>query len=182
MTCYLVRHGKDDSTVRGGWSNTPLTSEGVAQAETLASQILQTRLTVDRIYSSDLNRAVQTANILGNGLELPVTLLPEFREVNNGDLSGMKNEIALERYPGLFWNTLGWEERYPNGESPKEFYDRIQGAWQRFKEECHRYDVVLLVTHGGVINAILHMEQGIPCSNREKNFPIAHTTLIPVVI
>ena len=36
MTCYLVRHGKDDDTVRGGWSEQPLSDEGKAQAEALA--------------------------------------------------------------------------------------------------------------------------------------------------
>ena len=37
MVCYLVRHGKDDDTVRGGWSQQPLTAEGKIQADRMAS-------------------------------------------------------------------------------------------------------------------------------------------------
>ena len=65
MICYLVRHGKDDETVRGGWSDSPLTAEGVQQAERLAAELLAAGgLSIGVIYSSDLPRARQTAAIL----------------------------------------------------------------------------------------------------------------------
>jgi len=58
MTVYLVRHGQDDDTVRGGWSMSPLTDEGRAQAERLAEAIVSERekYNICRIYSSDLPR------------------------------------------------------------------------------------------------------------------------------
>ena len=61
MICYLVRHGKDDDTVRGGWSQQPLTDEGKAQADELASFVQISGLEIKHIYSSDLLRAMQTA-------------------------------------------------------------------------------------------------------------------------
>ena len=70
MILYLVRHGKDDETVRGGWSDQPLTAEGICQAE--AMSITMTERNIRHIYSSDLPRAMQTAEILAEKLQLPV--------------------------------------------------------------------------------------------------------------
>ena len=181
MICYLVRHGKDDGTVRGGWSAQPLIEEGENQAKALAQYLSEHRetLNIKRIYSSDLLRARQTASPAADALGLPLSLLPNFREANNGDLAGMDNTLAKERYPGLFWNTLEWEERYPNGESPKDFYNRIKGAWSDFSADvCAGNGNVLLVTHSGVINIILHLVHGLAYSNKEKPRSIPHARLI----
>ena len=57
MICYLVRHGKDDDTVRGGWSQYPLTEEGIQQAEALAAQIAN-HTNIRIIYSRDRKSVV----------------------------------------------------------------------------------------------------------------------------
>lgn len=93
---YLIRHGKDDDTIRGGWSNHGLTGEGVKQAENLANKLLAEGVRFDCIYSSDLARAKQTAYIIADTLNVPVVLSKAFREVNNGVLAGMKNDEAKE--------------------------------------------------------------------------------------
>lgn len=50
---------------------------------------------------------------------------------------------------------MAWNEHYPNGESPKEFFERVSNAWKKFVSEVSAYDKnVLLVTHNGVINVI----------------------------
>ena len=120
MVCYLVRHGQDDETIRGGWSDHPLTDTGIRQAEELAQKLtsITKNAKIHCIYSSDLRRAMQTSQILAEKLCLPVVPLAQFREVNNGDLAGMQNDTALIQYPGLFWNQLRWDQPYPNGESP----------------------------------------------------------------
>lgn len=179
MTCYLVRHGKDDDTVRGGWSQTPLTEEGIRQAESLASFVQESNLNIKHIYSSDLPRAMQTAEAVGNQLQLPVVPTQEFREVNNGILAGMKNDLAAETFPGLYWNTLDWEQRYLGGESPREFYQRICDAWEQFQSEILEQDEnVLLVTHGGVIQVILSIVNGEEYSNRKALRKIRNAELI----
>ena len=66
MILYIARHGKDDDTVRGGWSQTPLTEEGIQQAESLASFVQKSNLNIKHIYSSDLPRAMQTAEAVAN--------------------------------------------------------------------------------------------------------------------
>lgn len=181
MICYLVRHGKDDESLRGGWSQQPLTEEGILQSETLAEQIAS-KTNIRKIYSSDLKRAMQTAQIIAQRMQLPVTALSSFRETNNGDLAGMKNSIALERYPGLFWNQLDWEQCYPNGESPRQFYERVRTAWEVFSQMiASQQDDVLLVTHGGVIHVILSILEGRMYSNAEKQRPVKYTQMITLV-
>ena len=178
MMLYLIRHGKDDETVRGGWSRLPLTEEGVQGVAALAENHADT-MDVGRIYTSDLCRAMQTAQILGTWLKCPVISLPQFREANNGDLAGMKNTLALERYPDLFWNQMEWEQCYPGGESPKQFYERILKAWTDFSEEIGSYgENVALVTHGGVIHVILSLIEGKAYSNKERQRNIPHASII----
>ena len=179
MICYLARHGKDDDTVRGGWSGQPLTEEGKAQADELASFIQRSDLEIKHIYSSDLLRAVQTAQPVADKLHLPIIQMPEFRETNNGILAGMKNELANKMYPGLYWNTLDWEQRYPGGESPREFYERISTAWEALqKMVLEQNEDVLLVTHGGVINVILSIVNGEKYSNKTAMRKIRNAELV----
>ena len=179
MICYLVRHGKDDDTVRGGWSQQPLTDEGKAQADELASFVQISGLEVKHIYSSDLLRAMQTAQSVADKLHLPIVPMPEFREVNNGDLAGIKNELATKMYPGLYWNTLDWEQRYPGGESPMDFYERVSTAWDAFqKMVLEQNENVLLVTHSGVIHVILSIVNGEKYSNKTTMRKIQNAELI----
>lgn len=182
MICYLIRHGKDNDTVRGGWSPASLTGQGIMQAEELANSLASNpQMNIAYIFSSDLLRARQTAEIIAEKLNVSVTLLPQFREVNNGVLAGMKNAEAAAKYPGLFWNTLDWDEPYPGGESPRAFFDRISKAWREFSESIQTVEGdVALVTHGGVINGILHIVNGLQYSNKAKPFPVRHGQIIAV--
>lgn len=173
---YLVRHGADDETIRGGWSNHPLTGEGFAQADILAEAV---DFPVSRLYSSDLLRAVQTAEPVAQKLNLPIISAPQFRETNNGHLAGMKHELACEKYPGMYWSTLQWEEKYPGGESPKNFYERIAAAWEDFQQQALDCDGdMMLVTHGGVINVILCLVHGLPYTNKKHRWKIRNTEII----
>lgn len=184
MTIYLVRHGKDDDTVRGGWSDHGLSPIGIKQAHTLAEGIASQNINIDCIYSSDIRRAAETAEILSYCLGYPIEYLPGLREADNGDLAGMNNDLANEKYPGLYWSTLDYDECYPNGESPEIFYNRIKAAWLDLKSRrSKRADRdALLVTHGGVIEAILCMENGIVFSNKAKHFSAPYAELIPIEI
>ncbi len=183
MKCYLIRHGKDDDTIRGGWSSSPLTDEGIKQVEDLAVRVSENELNIKAVYTSDLARARQTADILAKALMLPVTEVPQFRETNNGVLAGMDNELAKKLYPGLFWSALDWEQSYPDGESPCAFYNRICDAWRDFKEQIQNVGGdVILVTHGGVINVIRCIESSTPYSNKENPFPVKYAEMIEIKI
>lgn len=183
MICYLVRHGKDDDSVRGGWSDSPLTDTGVLQVRALAEQFCALKADIDAIYTSDLPRAKQTAEILSATLRLPVCEKPEFRETHNGLLAGMDNTLAAQRFHGLYWSALDWEECYPGGESPCTFYQRVSTAWSTFKQELKaKNHTAILVTHGGVINVIRCIENGIAYSNKVNPFPMGNAEMVGISI
>ena len=157
---------------------------GVKQVYALAKEIAIANICVDCIYSSDIQRAAETAEILSNCLGCPIKYIPELREVNNGVLAGMENDLADECYPGLYWSTLDYDECYPNGESPEMFYNRIKTAWLELKnrELEQATKDALLVTHGGVIEAILCIENNVPFSNKTRHFSAPNAKLIPIEI
>ena len=183
MICYLIRHGKDDDNVRGGWSNSGLTAGGNLQVKILVDYIIENKneLKVEKLFSSDLPRAIETIMPISTALNLEVEFKPEFRETNNGVFAGMPNDIANEKYPGLFWNTLDWDEPYPQGESPRIFYERIKTAWEKFSEKILKENKnIILVTHGGVINVIYTLIEGTIFSNKMKMERINHAIMMPL--
>lgn len=184
MTCYLIRHGKDDETVRGGWCDAHLSDEGITQVKALAKSLAEdSQFHIGCIFASDLVRTKETAEILNSMFHVPVGFCPQFREVNNGLLAGMKNDVAKEKYPGLYWSTLEWEEHYPDGESPNEFYERISSAWNEFKDAVKKMPYnVILVTHGGVMNVIQCLEHGVMYSNKLNPHPVGYAELIAIEI
>lgn len=174
---YLMRHGADAPDRYGGWSDFGLTDVGKEQVYEARLQLLNKGIT--EIYSSDLARAKETAQLVAEYLGLPVTYLPEFRESNNGYLAGMLKEEAAQKYPGKCWNNLGWEEPWPGGESPQMFYQRIRTAWYEFKDKVHG-KTVLLVSHGGVMNIVLCLENGTPYTNKETRYKICDAEIIGI--
>lgn len=171
MKIYIVRHGQDDDSVRGGWSNTSLTDLGVKQSTDLANKVFENcdEYNIGMIISSDLTRAKQTALIISEKMSVPVKYDMGFREVNNGDLAGLDNHIAEEKYPNLYWRKLECEQHYPNGESPKEFYERVSNAWDNLKKSLVDYNKnVLLITHAGVVNVIKCLVDNVEYSNKQK--------------
>ena len=173
-----MRHGEDDDARLGGWSNAGLSSIGIEQAKLAREEIIRAGYKITHIFSSDLERAKETAEIVAEGLNLKVAYVKEFRETNNGDLAGMTKEQACKEYPGLYWSSLEWGQQYPNGESPKSFYERVKSAWERFKKDTANVDGdVLLVTHSGVIDVILCLENGLNYTNKHTTFRIGNAEI-----
>lgn len=182
MAIYLVRHGRDDEGYRGGWSQRGLNTEGYKQSEKLGRYLKENRSTynIHCIISSDLPRALDTAGELANELGIPAEPSSDWREMNNGIIAGMPNEIVDERYPGLYFSGLRMDERYPGGESPLEFYARIKEAFTRLcAEQATRNpdENMIVVTHGGVINIIYHLLKGVEWTNRSSKSPASYTSL-----
>lgn len=180
MKLIFVRHGKDDERFRGGWSKRDLTAEGIAQAKQLAAHIRENagEYGIVRILTSDLPRAVTTAKYVAEALGLEIRTEQRIREMNNGELAGMPNETALERYPGLFFGALGMDESYPGGESPRAFFLRIKEWFWGICAACSGGEGnILIVTHGGVINVIYHLVKGIEWSNQNRAFKAGNCSI-----
>ncbi|PRT70434.1 histidine phosphatase family protein [Streptococcus anginosus] len=180
MNLLFVRHGKDSDQHRGGWSQLDLLPEGKREAEALADYLAQLKedYHFTKMITSDLKRAETTATILAEALQLPLEKESALRETNNGDLAGMLNSEADQKFPHLYFRSLAMDEHYPNGESPREFYQRIKTWFELFLKENHNSDETqIVVTHGGVINIIYHLLNQIEWTNKSNLFHVKHCSI-----
>jgi broad specificity phosphatase PhoE len=153
-TILLARHGESDWNRSRRWqghADRPLTDLGRRQARELAERLASTEL--DAVYSSDLQRARETAEIVASGRGLAVNELPALREVDVGSWSGLTRTEAAERFPDAYkrWEEGG--EGWDDGETYEQLGDRIIGAVRRIAAD-HPGERVLVVTHGGSIRAV----------------------------
>jgi broad specificity phosphatase PhoE len=145
----LVRHAQSQHHVNGltgGWTDTGLTDLGRRQAACLASRLkheLEDKPV--RFYCSDLKRASQTAEIVGQEIGVAAQLVPELREFNNGIAAGMlweeANKIRREPTEPFF----DWQP-YPQSETWRQFYLRTVECMDHLIGEQEEF--LLMVTHG----------------------------------
>ena len=167
---YFLRHGEDDESYVGGWSDVSLTNQGKEQVLEIC-KVLQ-KLPIREIVSSDITRARMTAEIVGNTLHVPITFSSKFRELDKGFLTGRKKEDAYLEYPE-YKEAIRVDMHYPNGESMMDLYERVKLLLQ----EIEGWDQVLIVTHRGVINMVYFlMENRMPDNNKEQ-FQVTHASL-----
>lgn len=150
---YLIRHGETEWNRSGRWqghADVPLTEAGRAQADQLAARLHDEAVQLDRIYSSDLSRALDTARTIAGRFDLPVQLLPELREINVGSWSGMTRAEILAQYPGALTTVF----HPPDGESREDFIERVGSVLVRLAEQ-HPDEHLALVTHGGTVRGMI---------------------------
>ena len=127
----FVRHGEDSPDKLGGWSDNKLTHLGKKQVKELSINLRKIINDEFNFISSDSLRAKETANIIGNELSVSIVYNKQFRETNNGDLKNMSKNDLLKEYKEFVFSKLEMNKSYPNGESPKDFYNRIKKRFYR---------------------------------------------------
>jgi broad specificity phosphatase PhoE len=147
-TLLLVRHGETDWNAEGrlqGHTDRPLNDDGRRQAKDLADRLARDE-PIDAIYASDLSRAKETAEILGERLGHPVVIDPDLREKNWGNWEGLTGDerAAIEFV----------------GESTQEHRDRVLRAVRRIVER-HPGQRIVVVTHGGSLRRIQAAVNGV---------------------
>lgn len=156
----FVRHGHtlandaDDARV-SGWTDFPLSPLGRKQAEALRRRL--SLMPPDVIYTSPLQRASATAEVLADLAPAPPQPLDALREIHCGEADGRLSREAQERFPEIWAANLRQEDeslRWPGGESYREFRDRCLHA-VRCIAEAHPGERVLIVTHAGVICQVM---------------------------
>jgi broad specificity phosphatase PhoE len=153
-TILLARHGQTDWNAAKRWqghADRPLNERGREQARALAERLDETPLAA--VYSSDLRRARDTAQVVAAAQGLEVRTMRELREVDVGSWSGLSRAEAEQRYPEGFqrWHDglPGWDD----GETYEAMSERVVGAIYRIAAD-HPDRPVLVVAHGGPIRAI----------------------------
>ena len=94
---YLMRHGQDDENYIGGWSDVSLIPEGIVQVNENANWIKE-NLNIKFILCSDVKRAVQTATIVSDILDMSFIETSELREQSKGLLNGVLRTEADKEY------------------------------------------------------------------------------------
>ena len=161
-TIIFLRHGKSVGNVEGfhqGQVDFTLTRRGEAQVRALVRRWKRETVTFDRIFSSPLKRASQTAERIGKALHVPIQFEPDWMERDVGLLSGLRPAEAAEVAPRPAfmhpYRAVG-----ETGESQWDLYLRAGRAVQALlKNPSGRY---LVVSHGGIMNMAFYAILGIP--------------------
>jgi alpha-ribazole phosphatase len=158
MRLILIRHGETEwnATLRyQGHSDIPLNERGREQARITGARLA--RYDATALYTSDILRAVQTAELIGAAVKLAPQTLPDLREIDVGQWEGLTPEELYRRYP----DHMREFERDPartvrlGGESYAQLQARALNALNAI-HAAHRSDeTVLAVSHGGTIRALL---------------------------
>jgi len=149
----LVRHGQSQGNAErrfGGHTPTPLSELGRAQAEATARALASEGVTA--IYSSDLLRAVQTAEPLARATGLPLEETDAFRERSVGLMEGLTFEEAAAAHPEEYAALLrrDFDRVLAGGESYRQLLDRASARLDRAIEE-NRGGSVAVFSHTGTI-------------------------------
>ena len=149
----VVRHGETDANLNGylqGQSDVPLNELGLRQAECTAERLRHEHF--DHIFSSDLSRAMVTAQTIARFHSLPVVGLRALREWNLGVLQGGRWADLREKYPDVdrAFREGSNVTKVPGGESISDLHQRVADC---LDELADRYEGkrLLLVSHGGAI-------------------------------
>jgi broad specificity phosphatase PhoE len=160
----LVRHGQTDWNLEGryqGQSDIPLNETGRSQARTLAGRLKGCLFSA--IYSSDLERAKETADTISAVLEMPVTTDTRLREIHQGEWEGQFVNIIRNHYAEL-WKQRTTDPasiRPPGGETVREVAERVYGALDDI-DRIHPTGSVLIVSHGLALATVVCKVRGIP--------------------
>lgn len=156
MKLIVMRHGETEENVKGiatGQLPGYLTEKGKQQIELIAPQLVKEN--IDIIFSSDLNRALQTTGIIENYVKhARVRLSKKLRERNFGSFQG-------HSYPKN-WNEIQWQPGYikeVGGESSSEVIFRVKHFLKKLNEKFPD-KTILLVTHKRIIQVILALHRG----------------------
>ena len=165
---YFLRHGQDDEKYVGGWRDLSLTSEGIEQIKDSALWI-RDNLNIKRIVSSDIKRALESSEIVSSIIDVPISLDTNLREQDKGLLNGILRSEAKKKYSWYKNNEVTVDTIFPNGESLRDLYKRIND----YLDEIMNFDDdTLVVTHRGVINMIYYILNNKDVDMDKKQFRV----------
>ena len=152
MKVMLIRHGQTDWNKKKlvqGWSDIELNEEGINETKRFSKSIEKNYW--DYVISSDLSRARETATIISKHLNIPLLITDKLRERNYGVYEGF--DIEYLTYKQTHINIMS---EFPEGESYKFFYKRINFFWNRLIQEYSDKNLII-ITHKGVLHIICNI-------------------------
>jgi broad specificity phosphatase PhoE len=182
-TILLARHGQTDwnrDRRFQGHADPPLNEAGRDQARALGEQLAGVPLRA--IYSSDLRRAAETASLVAGSMGLEPVALPELREIDVGEWSGLTFSEIEDRYPEGVRRHRAGADGWEAGETHAAMQLRIVDAVRRIAAS-HPDEHVLLVIHGGTMRALLAEAEGVDFAEyRRTRGGIENGSFVPIAV
>ena len=156
-TLFLIRHTEPAEWAKGlchGALDVPLSDDGEVHARRIGDHLREVR--IDAVYSSPLSRAVVTASAVASPHGLEPMLREDLREIDFGAFEGRTFDEIAASHPDLYaqWMSEPTSVRFPGGEGYGDLSARATREITRIRCE-HEGGSVSVVTHGGVIRAVL---------------------------
>lgn len=165
MNLYIIRHGETEENkqmILQGHLPGTLTDNGKQQIKNTSERLLTTGINFDCIISSDLQRAIDSAQIISSSLSIPIFTMAILRERNWGPYTGMLISEAAKRFkingiwqfPNKHHFMQEVEDDYERNnkygkfaETEEEIFERAKKALIEIKN-MYKYDNIIIVTHG----------------------------------
>lgn len=155
-TVYIVRHCESMGNVQHrfqGRFNAPISPRGEQQLDLLSLRFRNEK--IDVIYTSPLDRAYKTAQAVARFHDVEIHPLDDLSELDVGDMTHLTLDEIGEKFPVVakHWNETPDLCEFPNGETMKQSYDRVNAALDKIIDE-NRGKTIVITTHGGAIRNI----------------------------
>jgi broad specificity phosphatase PhoE len=162
-TLLLIRHGQTDHNAAGRWQghlDVPLNEKGQAQAQALAQRLAD--WPIEAVYSSDLQRAMQTAVAIATPHTLQPTFDPIWRERDVGAFQSLNSQEIQTKFPAVWADMLKTGVlNPPNGEHQTSLRERAERALAQVLSQ-HEGQMIAIVSHGALLNGLISNVLGIP--------------------
>jgi probable phosphomutase (TIGR03848 family) len=159
---FLIRHGMNDligNTIAGRMSGVHLNTQGRRQAEHLVRRLADE--SIDHIFTSPMERCLETAAPLAAQRKLEVTPVPGVLEIGYGEWTG-RSVAELQKDPlWNLWNSFRTGTRVPGGETMLEIQHRVVAEIQRLRAKCQGQSIAVF-SHGDPIKTAICFYLGIP--------------------
>ena len=179
VTLYIIRHGQTVDNLENriqGHTDSPLTRLGIAQAEAIACRLKSEDFAA--IYSSDLGRAVHTAELIAAKHDIPVQPTPLLRELNLGKAQGLTRDEFAERWPEEYrlWRMDSVKFRPPEAETIESAIERCRDFIGKIICDHAAGDKLAVVVHSGSLKGLLTAALGLP-TECYRRFAVANAGL-----
>lgn len=170
MKLIAIRHGEAEWNIQGremGQLDSPLTLRGGEQARAIARRLKTAPF--DLIYTSDLGRAVQTAEIIAAACRKEILIDTGLRERHMGIFQGLTIAEMRDKFPKERedYERIGFEYIIPGGESAKQRLERSVRVLTAIAER-HAEETVVVITHGGFLMGFFEFVLGIQPGNGHR--------------
>lgn len=157
-TVLLVRHGQNDWVGKNklaGWTpGVHLNPYGRKQADSVGKRLAKANAKIDKIYASPLERTVETAELIAQHLDMPITKYKDIGEVEYGDWTGKEIKKLAKKKEWAVVQYYPSNTQFPKGESLYGMQARAVQAVNTLVEK-HAGQTILLVSHADLIKSVI---------------------------